>query len=453
MSAARLGRPVIAACGRAMIVWLAVGVIAATGHPLGLPGLVAVTTSAGIWLVCLRMASASAPFALGPWVPAAMGAVSGLVCVAAVNAYLPGIDLSLAALLAIALGVFLSAGTWDAVLERTAPRRVLVIGTAAVADVDGGCQRPAQTALRDRRRRRPHRRAAGARPRSRGPRRAERDRGRAAAGRDRADRRGLVLRRARAAARHDRPPLPRGRADQLLRVRLRLAPAEPPDADVVPQPAAPSPALRAAALEAAVRRRGRLRRPAGHRTAAAADRAAREVDARPCDLPADAARRRRPAFHDLQVPHDAHHGRAPWRADLRPDARPARDGCRAVPQAHAPRRAAAAVERPSRRHVDRRPAPRAPRVREHARGGHPVLEPATPDEAGRDGLGPGALRLRLGLRDLRREALLRLLVHAPRLAGRRHRGLRENAVAGAGDRCDPRRLLDRWRRPVEGTER
>ena len=55
---------------------------------------------------------------------------------AAVNPYLPGLDLSLAALLAIALGVFLSAGTWDAVLERTAPRRVLVIGTAAVADVD-----------------------------------------------------------------------------------------------------------------------------------------------------------------------------------------------------------------------------------------------------------------------------------------------------------------------------
>ena len=141
MSGHRVSRRVIAACGRAVVVWLAVGVISAAEHPLQADGLVAVTAAAAIWLISLRTASAGAPFALGPWVPAGIGAVTGLVCVAAFNAYAPGPALSLTALAGIALGVFLSSGTWDAVLERTAPRRVLVIGTDAVADVAAAAKR------------------------------------------------------------------------------------------------------------------------------------------------------------------------------------------------------------------------------------------------------------------------------------------------------------------------
>jgi exopolysaccharide biosynthesis polyprenyl glycosylphosphotransferase len=128
-------RTAIAVCGRAIVVWLAVAVIASAQHPQGRAGLVSITIAAGIWLVSLRILAAGAPYALGPWVPAGMGAAAGLVCVAALNPYLPGLDMPPPALLATGLGVFLSSGTWDAVLERTARRRVLVIGTTAVVDV------------------------------------------------------------------------------------------------------------------------------------------------------------------------------------------------------------------------------------------------------------------------------------------------------------------------------
>jgi lipopolysaccharide/colanic/teichoic acid biosynthesis glycosyltransferase len=128
-------RAVIAACGRAVILWLAVAIIAAAEHPLDAGGLAAVTAVTAVWLISLRIASASAPVALGPWVPAAIGAATGLVWVAAANPYLADLRLSLTALCGMALGVFVSAATWETVLERTAQRRVLVIGTTAAAEI------------------------------------------------------------------------------------------------------------------------------------------------------------------------------------------------------------------------------------------------------------------------------------------------------------------------------
>ena len=136
-----LSRPVVAGCGRAAIVWLGLAIIAAAEHPLGAGGLVAVSIAAAIWLVSLRIASASAPYALGPWVPTAIGTATGLVCVMAVNPYVEGLGLSLASLLSVAVGIFLSVGTWETVLERTAQRRVLVIGTEAVAEIAAAAQR------------------------------------------------------------------------------------------------------------------------------------------------------------------------------------------------------------------------------------------------------------------------------------------------------------------------
>jgi exopolysaccharide biosynthesis polyprenyl glycosylphosphotransferase len=141
MSLTRLSRPVVAACGRAMIVWLGVAIIAAAEHPLGIEGLFAVSAATAVWLISLRVASAGAPYALGPWVPAAMGSATGLVCVTAANPYLDGLGLSLASLCGMAVGVFVSVGTWETVLERTAQRRVLVIGTSAVAEIADAARR------------------------------------------------------------------------------------------------------------------------------------------------------------------------------------------------------------------------------------------------------------------------------------------------------------------------
>ena len=137
----RLSRPLIAASGRAIVVWLAVAVIASSVQPLDTGGLMAVTLVAAVWLISLRAASSSAPYALGPRVPAALGAGTGLVCVAAANPLVPDLRLPVTALLGMALGVFLSSATWDSVLERTARRRVLVIGSSAVENIVAATRR------------------------------------------------------------------------------------------------------------------------------------------------------------------------------------------------------------------------------------------------------------------------------------------------------------------------
>ena len=137
----RAGRQVIATTGQAVLVWLALAVLAASQHHLGTGGLLAITLAAGIWLVNLHAASAKAPYALGPWVPAAMGATTGLVCVAALNPHLAGMRFSLGALVAMYCGVLLSSGTWGWVVERTTKRRVLVVGTTAMAEIMAAVRR------------------------------------------------------------------------------------------------------------------------------------------------------------------------------------------------------------------------------------------------------------------------------------------------------------------------
>ena len=137
----RAGRQVIATTGQAVLVWLALAVLAASQHHLGTGGLLAITLAAGVWLINLHAASAKAPYALGPWVPAAMGATTGLVCVAALNPHLAGMRFSLGALVAMYFGVLLSSGIWGWVVERTTKRRVLVVGTTAMAEIMAAVRR------------------------------------------------------------------------------------------------------------------------------------------------------------------------------------------------------------------------------------------------------------------------------------------------------------------------
>ena len=138
---ARLSRPLLAASGRAVVVWLAVAVVASTVRPIDTGGTIAVTLVAIVWLLSLRAAGASAPYALGPWVPSAIGAVTGLVCVAAANPIVPDLRLPHATLLVMAFGVWLSSAAWDSALERTARRRVLVVGNSAVANMVSAARR------------------------------------------------------------------------------------------------------------------------------------------------------------------------------------------------------------------------------------------------------------------------------------------------------------------------
>jgi lipopolysaccharide/colanic/teichoic acid biosynthesis glycosyltransferase len=137
----RISRALIAATGRAVVVWVAVAMIASAQRPLGAAGLLGVSVAAAVWIVTLRAASAAAPYVLGRGVPAAIGSSTGLVCVAALNPYVPGLQLSLGALLGIWVGIFCSSAAWEGVLERTAKRRVLVVGSSAVADLEAAARR------------------------------------------------------------------------------------------------------------------------------------------------------------------------------------------------------------------------------------------------------------------------------------------------------------------------
>jgi exopolysaccharide biosynthesis polyprenyl glycosylphosphotransferase len=144
----RLSNRVIAAVGRYALVWLALAVITAADEPLDAGGFLAVTLAAGLWLANLRAASSSAPYALGPWVPTLIGTATGLVCVAAVNPHLPGLELSLPALLAAAFGILVSIGLWEWVLERTlSRRRVLFVGSTDLAEVAAAAERGRPMAL------------------------------------------------------------------------------------------------------------------------------------------------------------------------------------------------------------------------------------------------------------------------------------------------------------------
>jgi hypothetical protein len=112
----------IAAGGRYALIWLSVAIIAAAEHPLDTGGLVAVSLAAALWLGTLRAAFAGVPYALGPGVPTLIGTATGLVGVAAINGHVPGLGLSLPALLGAALGVLVSTTVWECVFERTRSR-------------------------------------------------------------------------------------------------------------------------------------------------------------------------------------------------------------------------------------------------------------------------------------------------------------------------------------------
>jgi lipopolysaccharide/colanic/teichoic acid biosynthesis glycosyltransferase len=127
--------------GRVFVVWLAIAIIATAHRGLAEHSLVGISVAAAIWLVALRAAAARAPYVLGPWVPAAIGATAGLVGVAAVNPYVPGLHLTLVALLGMTIGIFASSGVWEDVIDRTVTRRVLVVGSSAVADLQEAARR------------------------------------------------------------------------------------------------------------------------------------------------------------------------------------------------------------------------------------------------------------------------------------------------------------------------
>jgi exopolysaccharide biosynthesis polyprenyl glycosylphosphotransferase len=139
---ARLTHALVAAVGRVIVVWLGIAVVASANRGLDAEGLLGVTIASVVWVLALRAAFAGTPHALGIGAPAAVGATTGLVCVAALNPLLPGLDLSVAALIGAWIGVLASSVAWESVVTRFGGRRrVLVIGSSELADLTTTAQR------------------------------------------------------------------------------------------------------------------------------------------------------------------------------------------------------------------------------------------------------------------------------------------------------------------------
>lgn len=123
--------------GRFGVVWLPAYAFLSSRAP-SLPAALALATGiAVVWFVCLHKSFDAARLtllSLGPALAAAMGTATGLVLVSAVAGW-GDVSLDGAALVEMALGVFLLSWAWEALVHRSLAgrRRVLVIG----AD-DGG---------------------------------------------------------------------------------------------------------------------------------------------------------------------------------------------------------------------------------------------------------------------------------------------------------------------------
>jgi exopolysaccharide biosynthesis polyprenyl glycosylphosphotransferase len=88
-----------------------------------------------VWLIALRSAFAAVHFTLGAPVRCAVGTLTGVVGVSAVALWVPGLGMSTATILALALSVFALTAIWESVAQRVVgKRRVLVVGTSSCAD-------------------------------------------------------------------------------------------------------------------------------------------------------------------------------------------------------------------------------------------------------------------------------------------------------------------------------
>jgi exopolysaccharide biosynthesis polyprenyl glycosylphosphotransferase len=134
-AASRLDARLIARAGGATTVWLAALIPYLAQRPLSAAGLASITIAAAIWTAAIRSAQSSVPAPIGTAFMTAVGTFTGLIAVAAINPWLPDLQLRPAALLTMAVGVWASAATWAWFVCQTSVgrRRVLLVGTDDVA--------------------------------------------------------------------------------------------------------------------------------------------------------------------------------------------------------------------------------------------------------------------------------------------------------------------------------
>jgi len=124
---------VLAALGRVACAWLPTFAFSVQSYGTFSEAFVFSSLVTLAWTIGMRgafTAARSTLFALGAWVAAAVGAGTGLVLVSALNALLPWLDFTPAALLQMTIAVFVLSAVWESVTQQSvaAEQRVLIVG-------------------------------------------------------------------------------------------------------------------------------------------------------------------------------------------------------------------------------------------------------------------------------------------------------------------------------------
>ena len=123
-----------AGIGRIALVWLAVYAgYAGERTPNGFLTISLLTT---VWVVAFHSAFAAGHYTVDSTITVAIGAVTGLVLASALNAWVPGLELTTPRLVATAAVIFGLVAVWEWLVRRSGVTwwRVLVVGSAGIAD-------------------------------------------------------------------------------------------------------------------------------------------------------------------------------------------------------------------------------------------------------------------------------------------------------------------------------
>jgi exopolysaccharide biosynthesis polyprenyl glycosylphosphotransferase len=125
----------VAAAGRIVLVWVPCYTLMTYRFGVSGSAIAGASLLAAVWLTCLRSAFAAVHLTLGAPVRCAVGTLTGMVGVSAVALWVPGLGMSTATILALAISVFSLTAIWESVTQRViGKRRVLVIGTSSCAN-------------------------------------------------------------------------------------------------------------------------------------------------------------------------------------------------------------------------------------------------------------------------------------------------------------------------------
>ena len=125
---------IVAAAGRAGLIWLSLAVVYGSQRPLTAEAHATVALAAAVWLLSLRATSTPECLLFGRLLSEGLGAGVGLAVVAALNPTAVGLGLGVIPLVGAALAMMATTVVWDTFVDwaRVGRRRVLVLGSVSL---------------------------------------------------------------------------------------------------------------------------------------------------------------------------------------------------------------------------------------------------------------------------------------------------------------------------------